>query len=224
MTHERTNQMPDRLRRSKTARAAVLLAGLAVAGCASSNAAGNTVDSGKANVAVTSTPTPGTRPAEAATSTAPLPETGTVSRANWCKAASVIVATAFEDPHAASECEVLPPSSTPGDILVRWTLNSFGVTGYLVEASVLDFPFNQVTSGAKPTTTRSGTEVVVVPNSTLMYVNMPANSNETGELEVLSGEGGITPLNIQDIMKDAADVFDVFDNTSNASLYPTGSP
>jgi hypothetical protein len=224
---EKYNQQStfNRLRHGRKAKAAALLAGVTglavLAGCASSSAPSG---SGKAKAVAVGSRNPDTGPlaTQNAPSTAPAPETGATSRANWCKAASAIIENAFVDPNAPTECEVLPPSSTPGFLLIRWTLNSAGVTGYSVDASVNNYPFSEITSGtAKPITTSSGAEVIVVPNSADMYVKMPGN--RTGELKVLSGEGGATPLGAQNSLMEAAGIFAVFGDTSIPNLYPAGA-
>jgi hypothetical protein len=116
----------------------------------------------------------------------------------------------------------MPVSSTPGDVLIKWTLDAAGVQGFSVEASVLNAPFRQFTGAAKPTS-GSGTEYVIIPNSSIMYVEVPGNPQETGELEVLTGENGAIPLGIQNSLASAAGLFAVFGSTPNANLYPAGT-
>lgn len=225
MTYEKTNPtMFDRLRRSKTARVALLLAGLALTGCASANTTNGT-PGGKAKTAASASRTPGGQPVAATSSPAPAetaPPVSATSRQGWCKAASTTMELAFVDANAPNECEVMPTSSTPGDVLIKWTLNAAGVQGFLVEASIINSPFDQYTSAAKPES-GSGTEYVIVPNSTQMYVKVPGNPNETGELEVLSGYGGAIPLGVQNSMAAAAGIFDVFGSTPIDELYPANA-
>ncbi len=194
MAHEKNNPtMFDRLRRSNTARAALLLAGLAVAGCASTKTS-NETRGAVASVA---------------------------SRQDWCKATSTIIGRAFGDGNAASECEVMPQSSTPGTDLINWTLNAAGVEGFSVSVSVMNIPFKQFIGHAKPVS-GYGTEYVEIPNSTEMYVKM-ANSKQTGVLDVLSGQGGEIPSGAQASMGKSAGIFDVFGSLPIASLYPPGA-
>lgn len=222
MTYERTNPtIFDRLRRSKTAQAAVLLAGLALAGCASANTTGST-PSGKAKPAATSTRTPGAKPVAATSSPAPAesaPAVHAAQRQDWCKATSTTIEVAFVDTNAPRECEVMPPSSTAGYTLIRWTLNADGVKGFFVDASVINAPFDQFTGAAKPTS-GSGTKYVVIPDSSTMYVRIPGNSNETGELQVRTGYGGSIPLESQTSLPASASIFDVFGGSPITALYP----
>lgn len=116
----------------------------------------------------------------------------------------------------------MPASATPGDVLIKFTLNTAGAENYPVELSVINSPFAQFTGAAKPTS-GGGTEYVVIPNSTIMYVEVPGNPNETGELEVLTGEGGTTPLGVQNMIPQAAGAFAVFGSESIGQLYPAGA-
>lgn len=116
----------------------------------------------------------------------------------------------------------MPVSATPGDVLIRWTLNAAGVQGFSVDASVLNAPFKQFTSAAKPTQ-GGGTEYVIIPNSSQMYVEIPGNPNETGELEVLTGYGGAMPLGLSVSLAESAGVFAVFGSTPNSTLYPASA-
>jgi hypothetical protein len=215
----------NRLRKSRRAQTALLAAGLAlVAGCSAAKATGSS-GGGKSKAVAVGARTPGTTPATAsstAPSTAPPIRTSPASRADWCKNTATIIEEAFVDPNAPQECEVMPTSATPGDVLIKYTLNTAGATDYSVELSVLNTPFKQFTGAAKPTS-GSGTEFVVIPNSTMMYVEVPGNPQVTGELELLSGEGGTDPLGYQNMIPQAAGAFAVFGSESISQLYPAGA-
>lgn len=220
----------NRLRKSRRARTALLAAGLAlVAGCSAAKATGSSASAGKGKAPATASRTPGAKPSSATTapstapSTAPPIRTSPASRANWCKDTATVIEEAFVDPNAAQECEVMPTSATPGDVLIKYTLNTAGATNYSVELSVINAPFSQFTSAAKPKN-GSGTEYVVLPGSQMMYVEVPGNPKVTGELELLSGDGGTDPLGYQNMVPQAAGAFAVFGSQSIGQLYPTGAP
>lgn len=220
--HQQT--MFDRLRRSRTAKIALLSAGLALTGCAASNSSPGKTS--KTPVTAVGTRTPGTTAPSTATS-APstgqtAPATGQTTRADWCSATSTIIAEAFVDPNAGSECEVMPASATPGDVLIKYTLNTAGASGYSVELSVINSPFDQFTAAAKPKS-GGGTRYVELPNGETMYVAVPGDPSVTGELELLTGSGGTDPLGFQNMVPQAAGAFAVFGSTPIAQLYPASA-
>jgi hypothetical protein len=134
-----------------------------------------------------------------------------------------IIEEAFANPVTAQDCEVMPTSATPGDVLIKYTINVDGVQNLDVQFSVFNSPFKFFTGKIKPTS-GYGTEYVQVPNSTMMYVEDPGNQNVTGEVNVLSGDGGEFPVGLQNMIPMTAGAFAVFGTQTIKQLYPAGAP
>lgn len=216
----------DWLRHGKIPRVAAGLLITALAGCASSSAGTSPGQAGKASkvgATAAGARTPGISPSPVAATSAPAETAPATARAGWCQAASAAIETAFAAPPDTAECKVLPPSATPGDVLIRWTLDSAGVTGYFVEVSVMDMPYDQFTQGVKSTKTSSGARYVIQPGTDKMYATIPGEPGETGVMEVLTGQGGATPLGAQASLAGSIAAFNVFGGLTNASLYPAAA-
>jgi hypothetical protein len=215
----------DWLRHGKIPRVAAGLLVTALAGCASSSAGTSSSQAGRTSGAGAATygpRTPGPSPSPVAVRSSAAAETGQAAgRTGWCKAAAAAIETAFSAPPDTAKCDVLAPSPTPGDPLVRFTLDAAGVQGFLVELSVMDIPYDQYTQGVKSTTTSSGARYVIRPGTDELYATIAGEPGETGVVEVLTGQGGATPLGAQACLAASVPALGIFGNMSNASLYPT---